>query len=153
MPHTRAKNKAGTTTAHSRLLGNVRSDGHEKSTEAMMMKSLFAGATALALIAAAAVAQQAYDSSTSRTTTVTTSVPAVMPVTPAVPAQTSTTTVERTVDPSYFDPTRTSSYHEEHVRTENGQTVEKSMKTETVSPSGPRTTTYSQTTTKTDGDD
>jgi hypothetical protein len=106
-----------------------------------MMKSLIAGAAALALIAGAAVAQQAYDSSTtSRTTTVTTPVPVV--------PQTSTTTVERTVNPTYFDPSRTSSYHEEHVRTENGQTVEKSVKTEEASPNGSHTSTYSQTTTK-----
>lgn len=112
------------------------------------MKSLFAGATALALIAGAAVAQQAYDSTTSRTTTVTAPVPLV----PAAPAQTSTTTVERTINPSYFDPSRTSSYHEEHLRTEDGQTVEKSVKTETASPSGTHTSTYSQTTTRSDGD-
>jgi hypothetical protein len=114
-----------------------------------MIKSLFAGAAALALIASAAVAQQAYDSTTSRTTTVTAPVPLV----PAAPAQTSTTTVERTDNPSNFDPSRTSSYHEEHVRTENGQTVEKSVKTETASPYGSRTTTYSQTKTRSDGDD
>jgi hypothetical protein len=110
-----------------------------------MMKSLFAGATAVVLIAGAAVAQQAYDSTTSRTTT---TVTAPAPVAP--PAET-TTTVQRTVDPAYFDPTRTSSYHEEHVKTVDGQTVEKNEKTQVASPYGTRTTTYSQTTTSNSG--
>lgn len=116
-----------------------------------MMKSLFAGATALALIAGAAVAQQAYDSTTSRTTT---TVTAPVQVVPTVPAQTSTTTVERTVAPPVVvaAPAGTSSYHEEHVRTEDGQTVEKSVKTETSSPYGTRSSTYSQTTTRSDGE-
>ena len=110
------------------------------------MRSLFAGATALALIASAAVAQQAYDSTTSRTTT---TVTAPIPLVPAVPAQTSTTTVERSYAP-VINPAPTSTYHEEHVRTENGQTVEKNVKTETSSPSGSRSTTYSQKITKSD---
>jgi hypothetical protein len=117
--------------------------------ETKMMKSLFAGAAAFALIAGAAVAQQSYDSTTSRTTTVTTPVQ----VMPAVPAQTSTTTIERSYGPvAVAPPPPVSTYHEEHVRTEDGQTVEKSMKTETASPLGSRTTTYSQTTTKGDND-
>ncbi len=106
------------------------------------MKSLFAGATAVVLIAGAAVAQQAYDSTTSRTTTTVTA-----PVQVAPQAETTTTTVQRTADPAYFDPTRTSSYHEEHVKTVDGQTVEKNEKTQVASPYGTRTTTYSQTTT------
>jgi opacity protein-like surface antigen len=113
-----------------------------------MMKSLFAGATALALIAGAAVAQQAYDSTTTRTTTVT----APEPLVPAVPAQSSTTTVERTVAQPAFDPTRTSTYHEEHTKTVDGATVEKSVKTETSSPYGTRSSSYSQTTTRSDGE-
>ena len=117
-----------------------------------MMKSLFAGAAAFALIAGAAVAQQAYDSTTSRTTTVTAPAQILQPV----PAQTSTTTVERSYGPVAVapppPPPPVSTYHEEHVRTEDGQTVEKSVKTETASPYGSRTTTYSQTTTKSDGD-
>ena len=108
-----------------------------------MFKSLFAGAAALALIAGAAVAQQAYDSTTSRTTTVTTPTQIV----PAVPAQTSTTTVERSYAPVAVAPPPTSTYHEEHVTTENGQTVEKTVKSQTATPYGTRTNTYSQTTT------
>jgi hypothetical protein len=102
------------------------------------------------LIAGAAVAQQAYDSTTSRTTTVT----APAQIIPAVPAQTSTTTVERSYGPVAVapPPPPVSTYHEEHVRTEDGQTVEKSEKTETASPYGSRTTTRSQTTTKSDND-
>ncbi len=104
-----------------------------------MKKSLFAGATALALIAGAAFAQQSYDSTT-RTTTVTAPV-AVVPVAP--PAQT-TTTVQQTVNPQVFDPT--ASYREEHVTTQNGQVVEHTTRSDTSTPQG-RTTTYSQTTT------
>jgi hypothetical protein len=108
-----------------------------------MMKSIFAGATAIALIASAAVAQQAYDSTTSRTTTVT----APTQIIPPVPAETSTTTVERSYAPVPVAPPPTSTYHEEHVTTQNGQTVEKTMKSETATPYGNRSSTYSQTTT------
>ena len=105
-----------------------------------MMKSLFAGATALALVAGATVAQQSYDSSTTRTTTVTA---------PVAPAETTTTTVQRTVQPPQaIVPPVTSSYREEHVTTENGQTVEHSVRSNTQTPYGNRTTTYSQTTTQ-----
>ena len=52
--------------------------------------------------------------------------------------------------PPVINPAPTSTYHEEHVRTENGQTVEKNVKTETSSPSGSRSTTYSQKITKSD---
>ena len=107
-----------------------------------MMKSLIAGAAALALIAGAAVAQQAYDSTTSRTTTYSAPV-AVVPVAPAPVEQ--TTTVQRTVNPTVFDPSRT--YHEEHVTTQDGQTVEKTEKSVASTPYGTRTSTYSQTTT------
>jgi hypothetical protein len=110
-----------------------------------MKKSLFAGATALALIAGAAFAQQAYDNTTTRTTTVTAPV-AVVPVAP--PTQT-TTTVQQTVNPRVFDPT--SSYREEHVTTQDGQVVERTTRSDTTSPQG-HTTTYSQTTTG-DGDE
>jgi hypothetical protein len=104
-----------------------------------MKKSLFAGATALALIAGAAIAQQAYDNTTTRTTTVT----APVAVVPVAPPQT-TTTVQQTVSPRVFDPT--SSYREEHVTTQDGQVVEHTTRSDTASPQG-RTTTYSQTTT------
>jgi uncharacterized membrane protein YcgQ (UPF0703/DUF1980 family) len=120
-------------------------NGHEKSTETTMMKSLFAGATALALIAGAAVAQQSYDSSTTRTTTVTAPVP-------VAPPETTTTTVQRTVQPQVIVPPAASTYREEHVTTENGQTVEHTVRSNTETPYGSRTTTYSQTTTKSDGD-
>jgi hypothetical protein len=108
-----------------------------------MMKSLFAGATALALVAGAAVAQQSYDSSTTRTTTVTA---------PVAPAETTTTTVQRTVQPQVIAPAQVSTSREEHVTTENGQTVEHSVRSSTETPYGSRTTTYSQTT-KSDGDE
>ncbi len=115
-----------------------------------MMKSLFAGATALALVAGAAVARQAYDSSTTRTTTVT----APVAVVPVAPAETTTTTVQRTTQPQVIVPSQqASSYREEHVTTENGQTVEHTVRSDTATPYGNRTTTYSQTTTKTDGDE
>jgi hypothetical protein len=113
-----------------------------------MMKSLFAGTTALALVAGAAVAQQAYDSSTTRTTTVT----APVQVVPVAPPETTTTTVQRTIQPQVVVPPQTSTYHEEHVTTENGQTVERTVRSDTATPYGNRTTTYSQTTTKSDGD-
>jgi hypothetical protein len=120
-----------------------------QSTETTMMKSLFAGATALALVAGAAVAQQAYDSSTTRTTTVT----APVAVVPVAPPQTTTTTVQRTVQPQVIAPPQASTYHEEHVTTQNGQTVERTIRSDTATPYGNRTTTYSQTTTKSDGDE
>src|SRR5665213_1571074 len=104
-----------------------------------MFKSFFAGATAAVLITGGAFAQQAYDSTTSRTTTVT----APTQIIPAVPAQTSTTTVERSYAPVAVAPPPTSTYHEEHVTTENGQTVEKTVKSQTESPYGSRTSTYS----------
>jgi len=105
-----------------------------------MKMSLFAGATALALIAGAAIAQQSYDSTTTRSTTVTAPV-AVVPVAPA--AQT-TTTVQQTVNPQVFNPT--SSYREEHVTTQDGQVVEHTTRSDIATPQG-RTTTYTQTTT------
>ncbi len=106
-----------------------------------MKKSLFAGATALALIAGAAIAQQSYDSTTTRTTTVAAPV-AIVPVAP--PAAQTTTTVQQTVNPQVFNPT--SSYREEHVTTQDGQVVEHTTRSDMASPQG-RTTTYSQTTT------
>jgi hypothetical protein len=115
-----------------------------QSTETTMMKSLFAGATALALVAGAAVAQQSYDSSTTRTTTVT--APVVV-----APPETTTTTVQRTVQPPQVIVPQVSTSREEHVTTENGQTVEHSVRSNTETPYGNRTTTYSQTT-KSDGD-
>ena len=105
-----------------------------------MMKSLFAGAAALALIASAAGAQEAYDSTTTRTTTVT----APVPVVPVAPVE-QTTTVQRTVNPTYFDPSR--SYHEEQVTTQDGVVVQKTEKNESSSPYGTHTSTYTQTTT------
>ena len=135
-----------------------------------MMKSLFAGAAALSLIATAAVAQEAYDSTSRTTTTVT------QPVVTAPPAESSTTTVQRTYDPYYgtvehsrttttstapgetvnesayaAPPTvtytpPTSTYHEEKTVSQDGQVVEKSSRSETASPYG-RTSTWSQTTT------
>jgi hypothetical protein len=105
-----------------------------------MKMSLFAGATALALIAGAAIAQQSYDSTTTRSTTVTAPV-AVVPVAPA--AQT-TTTVQQTVNQQVFNPT--SSYREEHVTTQDGQVVEHTTRSDIATPQG-RTTTYTQTTT------
>ena len=114
-----------------------------------MMKSLFAGATALALIAGAAMAQQAYDSSTTRTTTVT----APVQLLPVAPPETTTTTVQRTVNPPAFVPApQASTYHEEHVTTQDGQVVEKTVRSDTATPYGNRTTTYSQTTTRSTGD-
>ena len=111
-----------------------------------MMKSLFAGATALALVAGAAVAQQSYDSSTTRTTTVTAPVQ-------VAPPETTTTTVQRTVaQPQVIVPPQASSYREEHLTTKNGQPVDHSVRTNTKTPYANRTTTYSQTTTKSDGD-
>ena len=118
------------------------------------MKSLFAGAAALALIAGSAMAQEAYDSSTTRTTTVTqpaydtstTRTTTVTQPTVIVPPPTATTTtVQRTVQPQYAPPV-TSSSREEHVTTENGQTVEHTVRSNTETPYGSRTTTYSQTT-------
>ena len=125
-----------------------------------MIKSLLAGAAALGLIATAALAQEAYDSSTSRTTTTVTA-----PV-PVVPERSTTTvqksygpygsTVERSatttgpvaaVNPNVFDPSR-SSYHEERTVSSDGQVIDKSSKTVTASPAG-RTSTYSETTTRT----
>jgi len=119
-----------------------------------MMKSLFAGAAALALIAGSAIAQEAYDSSTTRTTTVTqpaydTSTTRTTTVTqPTVimpPPAATTTTVQRTVQPQYAPPAASSS-REEHVTTQNGQTVEHTVRSNTETPYGSRTTTYSQTT-------
>jgi hypothetical protein len=117
-----------------------------------MMKSLFAGAAALALIAGSAIAQEAYDSSTTRTTTVnqpaydasTTRTTTVTQPTVIMPPATSTTTVQRTVQPP--PPPVTSSSREEHVTTQNGQTVEHTVRSNTETPYGSRTTTYSQTT-------
>lgn len=103
-----------------------------------MMKSLFAGAAALALIAGSAMAQEAYDTSTTRTTTVTQ---------PAYGTSTTRTTVTQpAVQPDYPPPPVGSTYREEHVTTQNGQTVEHSVRTNTETPYGNRTTTYSQTT-------
>ena len=120
-----------------------------------MIKSLFAGAAALALIAGSAIAQEAYDSSTTRTTTVTQPAPAydtsttctttVTQPTVIAPPTATTTTVQRTVQPQYAPPT-TSSSREEHVTTQNGQTVEHTVRSNTETPYGSRTTTYSQTT-------
>ena len=122
-----------------------------------MTKSLFAGAAALALIAGSAIAQEAYDSTT-RTTTVTQPAPAYdtsttrttvtqQPTVIMPPPAATTTTVQRTVQPQYAPPPPpVSSSREEHVTTENGQTVEHSVKTNTETPYGSRTTTYSQTT-------
>ena len=120
-----------------------------------MMKSLFAGAAALALIAGSAMAQEAYDSSTTRTTTVTqpaydastTRTTTVTQPTVIMPPPATTTTVQRTVQPEYAPPPPAgSSYREEHVTTQNGQTVEHSVRSSTETPYGSRTTTYSQTT-------
>jgi hypothetical protein len=119
-----------------------------------MMKSLFAGATALALIAGSAMAQEAYESSTTRTTTVnqpaydtsttrTTTVTQPTVITP--PATATTTTVQRQYAPPPPPPVG-STYREEHVTTQDGQTVEHSVRTNTETPYGNRTTTYSQTT-------
>jgi hypothetical protein len=122
-----------------------------------MTKSLFAGAAALALIAGSAIAQEAYDSttrtttvnqpaydtSTTRTTTVT------QPTVIMPPPAATTTTVQRTVQPQYAPPPPPpvgSTYREEHVTTQDGQTVEHSVRTNTETPYGSRTTTYSQTT-------
>jgi hypothetical protein len=122
-----------------------------------MMKSLFAGAAALALIASSAIAQQAYDSSTTRTTTVTQPAPAYdtsttrtttvtqQPTVIAPPIAT-TTTIQRTVQPQYAPPPVTSSSREEHVTTQDGQTVEHTVRSNTATPYGSRSTTYSQTT-------
>ena len=121
------------------------------------MKSLFAGATALALIAGSAMAQEAYDSSTTRTTTVTqpaydtstTRTTTVTQPTVITPPASTTTTVQRTVQPQYAPPPPPpvgSTYREEHVTTQDGQTVEHSVRTNTETPYGSRTTTYSQTT-------
>ena len=78
------------------------------------MKSLFAGAAALALIAGSAMAQEAYDTSTTRTTTVTQPAPAydtsttrtttVTQPTVIAPPTATTTTVQRTVQPQYAPP-------------------------------------------------
>jgi len=118
-----------------------------------MMKSLFAGAAALALIAGSAIAQEAYDSSTTRTTTVTqpaydtstTRTTTVTQPTVVAPPTATTTTVQRTVQPQYAPPA-TSTSREEHVTTQNGQTVEHTVRSNTETPYGSRTTTYSQTT-------
>ena len=122
-----------------------------------MMKSLFAGAAALALIAGSAVAQEAYDSSTTRTTTVTQPAPAydtsttrtttvTQQPTVIAPPTATTTTVQRSVQPQYAPPPVTSSSLEEHVTTQDGQTVEHSVRSSTETPYGSRTTTYIQTT-------
>lgn len=122
-----------------------------------MTKSLFAGAAALALIAGSAIAQEAYDSSTTRTTTVTQPAPAydtsttrtttvTQPTVIMPPPSATTTTVQRTVQPQYAPPPPVSSSREEHVTTQDGQTVEHSVRTNTETPYGSRTTTYSQTT-------
>lgn len=121
-----------------------------------MTKSLFAGAAALALIAGSAIAQEAYDSTT-RTTTVTQPAPAydtsttrtttvTQPTVIMPPPAATTTTVQRTVQPQYAPPPPVSSSREEHVTTQDGQTVEHSVRTNTQTPYGSRTTTYSQTT-------
>ncbi|HEX4507469.1 MAG TPA: hypothetical protein VH722_17200 [Alphaproteobacteria bacterium] len=122
-----------------------------------MTKSLFAGAAALALIAGSAIAQEAYDSTT-RTTTVTQPAPVYdtsttrtttvqQPTVIMPPPAATTTTVQRTVQPQYAPPPPpVSSSREEHVTTQDGQTVEHSVRTNTETPYGNRTTTYSQTT-------
>ena len=123
-----------------------------------MMKSLFAGATALALIAGSAMAQEAYESSTTRTTTVnqpaydtstTRTTTVTQPTVVVPPPASTTTTVQRTVQPQYAPPPPPpvgSTYREEHVTTQNGVPVEHSVRTNTETPYGSRTTTYSQTT-------
>lgn len=122
-----------------------------------MTKSLFAGAAALALIAGSAIAQEAYESSTTRTTTVnqpaydastTRTTTVTQPTVIMPPPATTTTTVQRTVQPQYAPPPPPvgSSYREEHVTTQNGETVEHTVRSNTETPYGSRTTTYSQTT-------
>jgi hypothetical protein len=134
-----------------------------------MTKSLLAGATAIALIAGAAMAQQAYDSTVSRT------------VTQPAPVDTTTSTrVQRSVDPytgtttervdtskstavpmtsysgsSSYDPGRVTTYHEERHIAPGPQTVEKSWSTETTAPAPAtvptqQTTTWSRTTSTTE---
>jgi hypothetical protein len=103
-----------------------------------MTKSLFAGAAALALIAGSAIAQEAYDSSTTRTTV----------NRPAYDTSTTrtTTVTQPTVIMPPPPPPPVSSSREEHVTTQDGQMVEHSVRTNTETPYGNRTTTYSQTT-------
>jgi len=141
-----------------------------------MMRSLSAGAAALSLIAGAALAQQAYDSTISRTTTTQTA--PILPPAQVDNATSTTTTVRKKIDPytgamieqrettesatpptvavnpnAAFDPSRSSSYHEERVISPSGQVIEKSSTSETATPTH-RSTTYSRTTTtKTGGDD
>jgi hypothetical protein len=65
------------------------------------------------------------------------------------PPTATTTTVQHTVQPQYAPPPPPlvgSTYREEHVTTQGGQTVEHSVRTNTETPYGSRTTTYSQTT-------
>jgi hypothetical protein len=104
-----------------------------------MTKSLFAGAAALALIAGSAIAQEAYDSSTTRTTTVN------QPAYDTSTTRTTTVTQPTVIMPPPPPPVG-STYREEHVTTQDGQTVEHSVRTNTETPYGSRTTTYSQTT-------
>jgi hypothetical protein len=106
--------------------------------ETIMIKSLFAGATALILIGAAAMAQEAYPQQQDRSTT-------TGGMTESAPAPVAS------VDPRVFDPTRTSHYRLER-KAVDGQTVEKTETTTTttttpaVNPGSPATTTYSRTT-------
>jgi hypothetical protein len=65
---------------------------------------------------------------------------------PVAPPETTTTTVQRTVQPQVIVPPPVASSREEHVTTQNGQTVEHTVRSNTETPYGSRTTTYSQTT-------
>ncbi len=125
-----------------------------------MTNSLLAGVAAVGLMAASALGQT-YDSSTSRTTTTTVAPTVIAPVPGAT-----TTTTQQTYDPYNGTTTArstttqtvpgavaapyalppTSTYRQEKTVTSNGEVVEKSTRSDTVSPNG-RTTTYSQTTT------
>ncbi len=126
-----------------------------------MVKSLFAGAAALGLIATAAFGQEAYDSAYGRSTT-----PQAYPVAPSSPVtSTSSTTVQTSADP-YAGTTverretatgapiapgplaagRVSTYREQSSIGPDGQAVEKSVTSEAQTPC-PRAS-YSETTTR-----
>jgi hypothetical protein len=139
--------------------------------ESIMMKSLVAGAAALALMGAAALAQNV--NSYSRSVTQTTPAGAISsettvqkstdPLTGTTTERTETyrgpsgssaaTTTTRTVDPDVFNPTsRVRTYHEERTLSPGPATVEKRVTTETTAPTGQTTTTYRSSTTTKSGD-
>jgi hypothetical protein len=112
--------------------------------ETMMMKSLFAGAVALAVIAVAALAGEAYSGD------------ATAPVIPPAPARSSPATstlatstsatstsasvsLAASVDPRVFDPTRIVTSHARRAAPQGGQTTD-----QTVTAGTTRTVTRAQ---------